>query len=195
MLSIFKSYEAKTSILDDFYYYDDREAKMQERRERQNGLKAQPQSKQVSSDFWSDILVPSSLGHLEDHSKTFFSIMLTIVCTCGNAIDGLMGIADWFVVLSSLLINVPDFFVVKQVNKTQNGCSNSESEKEVEREKGDITEGEEADKGHLIISPEVVVGEERGAADEVVENVKKEKNEGGEPDSMIDTMASIKLSS
>lgn len=48
MLSIFKSYEAKTSILDDFYYYDDREAKMQERRERQNRLKAQLQPKQVS---------------------------------------------------------------------------------------------------------------------------------------------------
>ena len=47
MLSIFKSYEEKTSILDDFYYYDDRETKMQERRLRQNGVKAQPQQNQV----------------------------------------------------------------------------------------------------------------------------------------------------
>lgn len=47
MLTIFKSYEEKTSILDDFYYYDDREAKMQERRLRQNGVKAQPQQNQV----------------------------------------------------------------------------------------------------------------------------------------------------
>lgn len=106
----------------------------------------------------------------------------------------MMGFADWFAVLRSLLNNVSDFVVVKQGSKTQNGTLHSESEKEVGKDRRNSNDGEESKTGHLIISLEAVAGEERVATDEVVENVEKDKIEGGEPDSMSDTMASLSLS-